>query len=124
MTLIERLTFRMWLDELDNPDATKRLIAGHAVCELAGVDAITRAMSPNGSLRPPPAWPLVDIVPARAERLGAERWLVAEVRTQVGGGVLTEEQRVSVPLADGALMEAVERGRSALSRRIEGMVIG
>lgn len=122
MTVTERVLWqaelRMWMAELDALDAHKRRVAARRVLEMTGTLEAVRALAPDGALRPPPAWPLVDIVPVACRVEGGSRALVAAVRTAVAGQVMTEEVAVAVPLADGALADAVERGRAALRGRL------
>ncbi len=118
---LRRAELRMWLDELDALDAGRRLVAGERVCEMLGLADAVRAVAPDGALRPPPAWPLVDIVPVATETDGVVRRVVVEVRTAVQGVRMTERLRVEVGrrgLEPGALEEAVERGRRALGGRL------
>lgn len=121
---IAAATLRYHMSQLDALDLGVRLKAAAEVCRLAGVQDAVSALAPGGSLRPPPAWPLVDIVPHAARRDGDGQWLVARVRTSVGGGVVHEDVEVAVPLAPGALMDAVERGRAELERRMSAWVVG
>lgn len=112
--VLRQAELRMWMVELDAFDAHKRRIAARKVLELTGTLEAVRALAADGELRPPPAWPLVDIVPLACRVQGGSRVLVTGVRTAVAGQVWTEEVPVAVPLADGALADAVERGRRAL----------
>jgi len=116
--IMREAELRMWMNELDALDAHRRRIAARRVLELTGTLEAVRALAPDGALRPPPAWPLVDIVPLRCAVRGPRRWLVAGVRTLVAGQTLTEEVEVEVPLVDGALAEATERGRAGLRGRL------
>ena len=109
---------RMWIDALGSRDWRMRLLAGEKVCELTGVLEAVRGLAPGGALRPAPSWPQVDIVPQDCRVDADGRWLLCGVRTLVHGVPLVEEVRVKVPLADGALMEAVDRGRDGLARRM------
>ncbi len=129
MTPLAQATLRYHISQLDALDGPTRLRAGVEVCRLLGILDTVRAMAPDGSLRPPPAWPLVDVVPHAARRDEDGQWLVARVRTSVGGGVVHEDVPVRIgvagqALAPGALADAVERGRHALERRLAGMVVG
>jgi hypothetical protein len=123
MTPLAAATLRYHMSQLDSPDAQVRLRAGVEVCRLCGVLDAVRALAPDGSLNPPPAWPLVDVVPESARTDASGQWLIARVRTSVGGAVLHEDVAVRVPLRDGALMDAVERGRRGLGARMDGMVV-
>jgi hypothetical protein len=120
---LEAAALRMHMDLLDSPSPAVRLRAGVEVCRLAGVLEAVRGLAADGSLRPPPEWPLVDVVPDRCEVIGTRRLLVVLVRTQMGGQ-LRVDFRLDVPLRDGALMDCVEQGKAALRRRIERMVVG
>lgn len=113
--VLRQAELRMWMAELDRPDGHMRRVAARRVLELTGTLEAVRALAPDGALRPPPAWPLVDIVPV-ACRL--PRTLVAAVRTAVAGAVLTEEVAMGWPPAEGEMMDAVERGRAALRGRL------
>ncbi len=121
MTVLAQAELRMWLAQLNAPDWRMRLVAGERVCEIAGLAGALRAVAADGCLRPPPAWPLVDIQPARCVSGGPEgHRLVCVVRTLVAGVPLTEEVTLRVPMEDGALADAVDRGRAALRARLVG----
>ena len=60
---------------------------------------------------------VVDIGPEACVVEGGVRWLQCAVRTLRGGVGMVERVRVEVPLADGALEEAVERGRRGIAGR-------
>ena len=115
--VLRQAELRMWMAELDSRDWRMRLLAGEKVCELTGVLPAVRGVAPDGSLRPVPEWPLVDIVPEACVVEGGVRWLQCAVRTLRGGVGMVERVRVEVPLADGALEEAVERGRRGIAGR-------
>ena len=124
MTPADQAVLRYHISQLDALDTPTRLRAAAEVCRLCGVTDAVSGLAPGGTLRPPPSWPLVDIVPHAAHRDADGSWLEARVRTHVGGGVVTESVRVGVPLREGALADAVERGRAALERRMAAWVVG
>jgi len=121
--------WRFWSSELEaldvagiRPDWNKRRIAATELCKMIGLADLVQAISGEGALRPPPAWPAVDVVPIG----GGPGLILCEVRTVANGrkyGV-----RIGLKRGEGARLprafdtdqigEAVERGKFELRRKL------
>ncbi len=100
-------------------DWTRRRRAAEEICRLHGVLDVLRAVSADGELRPPPTWPLTDIVPTG----GGTGVLICSVRTFVDGvGVRQVNVNVSVPpgvrITQDQIADAHDRGKWQLKKLI------
>ena len=105
-----------------HPDWSKRHKAANLICDMVGVGEVVKAIAFDGALRPPPTWPLIDVVPVS----GGVGFLTAAVRTtHPQKGKLAINMRLQRPahakhFDRTQIIEAYERGRFELKRVIEG----
>lgn len=119
---LQRAEWLMWCRELETErDWTKRRIAAERVIELfdkmhgTHLKASIMAVWLNGTLRIPPTWPEVDVVPVG----GGDGLLTVAVRSVIAG--LRREVKVGIPLRKpgehgDAIAEAMQRGRWELRK--------
>jgi hypothetical protein len=97
-------------------DWSRRRRAAEEICRLHGVLDMLRALSADGELSPPPAWPLTDIVPTG----GGPGVLHCAVRTMVSGAA--RQYPVTVRILPGERItrdqigSAHDQGRHALQQ--------
>lgn len=113
----------------DDPHHHRERVAIVEICRRAGVLEMLRAISADGVLRPPPPWPLADMVPLGGSPATATQpgFLNVEVRTNHATmGILRCPLRVVMefgPTAKdsrkSAMEEAYDRGRWTLKRWVE-----